>query len=582
LTLALALGLALGPWAGVARGDDLAVRVELTPLTIGVEQAATLTIVVTGGGARRLQPVPDFELDNLRVVAGPYSEERFEFSNGRTSRRATLSWRVEPLEVGPAGVHSLVVAVGGQTFELADLAITVQQDPVDIAEPPISSDPFDRLFEPFLEPRRRSSQPRGEVFLRAVATPEQAWVGQQILYRLDLYTQSDISSINPEKLPDFQGFWVREVPQPKRYEPEMVEVEGKTFARVTLLERALFPLRPGSFELEATRALMAVRVPSTTMRMSLLSHTEEVQRVSNSVRVTVKPLPEPPAGFSGAVGDLEIASTLEPSTVEAGGATTLRVELHGKGLLQGLPDPELPELPGFQVYPPQESSSEDVRQGDVYGSRSWSYVLIPERPGPVEIPQLELPYFDPAQTRYLVARSEPLRLDVVPATRGLAASSGEGRLHPIRNAALPVAGSTAPWLAWLPHVLMASALLGLLTTWATRRTGRFTPEHRRALHGFEDRLDEIERMEHGRHVASALESAWRDFLRDRWEIEAGSPSSRWSRELGARGASTEAGGALEKLAEDIHYLRYAPQLSSTEALQGELVERSRQILRSLH
>jgi hypothetical protein len=129
---------------------------------------------------------------------------------------------------------------------------------------------------------------------------------------------------------------------------------------------------------------------------------------------------------------------------------------------------------------------------------------------------------------------------------------------------------------------MASALLGLLTTWATRRTGRFTPEHRRALHGFEDRLDEIERMEHGRHVASALESAWRDFLRDRWEIEAGSPSSRWSRELGARGASTEAGGALEKLAEDIHYLRYAPQLSSTEALQGEMVERSRQILRSLH
>ena len=566
-----------------ARAEGIQVDASLTPETIGIEQLATLTIEVSGGGVRRLQPVTDFELQNLKIVAGPYSQESFQFANGTTSRSAKISWRVRPLELGKARVHSLVVRVGDQVVELADLGLTIQQEPIEAPAPPRGRDPFDRLFEPFREPRagltRRS---RGEVFLRATATPEEAYVGEQVLYTLFLYTQSDISSINPESLPDFQGFWVREVPQPRRYDPEMVEIDGKTFARVKLLERAIFPLREGDFELEPTRALMAVKVPVTTMRLSLLSQTEEIQRISNAVRLHVKPLPAAPEGFDGAVGDLHLTSTLAPRTIQAGEATTLRVELSGRGLLVGLPDPELPELPGIEIYPPQESSTDEVRSGKVHGVRSWSYVLIPERPGPVEIPALELPYFDPAQSRFLTASSEPIRLDVVPSTKVAPGTSAGARLHPIRNAALPVAGSGLRWMVHVPHVLMASALLGLLATWVTRRSDRFTPDHRQALHVFEDRLDAIREIEHGRHVATGLEAAWRDFLRDRWQIPASTASSGWSRELTGRGASEQASEDLEKLAEDIHYLRYAPQLSSTEALHGELLQRSRQILRSLH
>ena len=129
---------------------------------------------------------------------------------------------------------------------------------------------------------------------------------------------------------------------------------------------------------------------------------------------------------------------------------------------------------------------------------------------------------------------------------------------------------------------MATAVLGLLMTWVTRRSDRFSPEHRPALHAFEDRLATIGDIEHSRHIAAELESAWRDFLRDRWEVPPGSSPNHWSRDLGERGASERTCNEIERLSEDIHYLRYAPQMSSNEALEAELVQRSRQILKSLH
>ena len=89
-------------------------------------------------------------------------------------------------------------------------------------------------------------------------------------------------------------------------------------------------------------------------------------------------------------------------------------------------------------------------------------------------------------------------------------------------------------------------------------------------------------MEQGRHVAAALDAGWRDFLAHRWEVPATASSGQWRTALTERGASERAATELAKLAEDIHYLRYAPQLSSSEALQGELVQRSRRILKSLH
>jgi hypothetical protein len=580
----VALLLSLGA-NSIATGADLEVSARLEPEVIGIEQMATLTIEVQGDGQGRMQADPEFQLENLEVVAGPYSQQSFQFVNGTTSRSATISWRVRALDLGTGRVHSIRVRVGDQVAELADLTVTVQSEPVEQEERERPKDPFEELLEPFRDPRwapSNRSRSRGEVFLKAAVSPVNPYVGQQALYTLYLYTQSDISSINPESLPDFQGFWVREVPQPKRFDPEMVEIDGKTFARVKLLERAIFPLREGDFTLEPTRALMAVKVPVSSMRLSLLSQTEEIQRVSNPVELTVRPLPAAPPNYSGAVGDLTLTAKLEPATVKAGEAATLSLSLEGRGLLQALPDPQLPVLDTVEIYPPQQLSQDEIRSGQVFGEREWHYVLVPDEAGSIEIPSIEVPFFDSEAERYRMAATEALRLTVLPSARVVAGGVGEAQLHPIRSAALPATGTSSPWRRALPHTLVFTALLGFVATWVTRHTGRFTPEHRAALHRLERHLDQTPTHERPRQAAAELEEAWRTFLRDRWDVAPGTPSTQWREELERHGAHHKASEELERMSEDLHYLRYAPQLSSTEALQQELVQRSRQILKSLH
>jgi hypothetical protein len=51
--------------------------------------------------------------------------------------------------------------------------------------------------------------------------------------------------------------------------------------------------------------------------------------------------------------------------------------------------------------------------------------------------------------------------------------------------------------------------------------------------------------------------------------------------LEAREADPAAAAELQRLAEDINYLRYAPQLSETGGLVAEAVDRSRRLLRRL-
>jgi hypothetical protein len=82
-------------------------------------------------------------------------------------------------------------------------------------------------------------------------------------------------------------------------------------------------------------------------------------------------------------------------------------------------------------------------------------------------------------------------------------------------------------------------------------------------------------------LALAVEEGWRAFLHRRWGVSPENPPSRWSGLLAAHGVD---GGTLAEiglLIEDLQYLRSAPQLSSTDTLRSDALERSRRILRRL-
>ncbi len=572
--------------------QELEVTARMAPELIGVDQMSRFAIEVVGSGIGSRRFEPEFELDNLEIEAGPSQSQSFSFVNGVASRSESLSWVVRPMGVGTARVHSIKVRIGDTVYEPADVEIQVQEGAVGRAPPQRGriADPFEDFFPPHIGRLRRGATVRPEVFLRAEIAPRDPWVGQQALYTLYLYTQAHIASINPERLPEFSGFWVRELDLSESPEVEMVDVDGQRFGRVPVLRRAVFPLRPGELELEAAKVQLSVRIPDRTFG-SMFSDVEQIRRDSNPLTLVARPLPPgAPADYSGAVGELQIATELEPEDVAVGEAATFSVTLSGAGHLQGLPAPRLPELDGLRTFPPQQDSDERVVGNQVRGRRTWSFVLVPEAARSFDLPAIEVPYFEPRSGRYEIARAAPAVLDVVPgdapavevaqtAEPGVAAEDpGEPAKPGVGSAAALPTLAAANWIQLLPWLLV-TLLLATLSAILVRRRPR--NDRRSGARVLDAALDAAAAETSGRQAAARIEEGWRRYLETRWAIPPGTASTQWSKQLMGTEVPAEAAEQLVALADDLHYLRYAPQLADTESLTRELILRSQKLSRSL-
>lgn len=556
---------------------------------VGVDEYLQLTVRVES--PPRDFERPELSLENLELQQqSPSQSTSVQFVNGVSSHSLSLTWIVKPQRLGPARVHSASIRLGGETYELDDATVEVVEDPPprgrDARDPfdrrGLGSDPFDSFFSRRPWPRQRREVPPPEIFLRAEVTPKRPRPGEQVLYTLYLFTDVNVRSVTPTSLPDFKGFWARVIPQPEDTRPEMVVHEGREIGRVVLLQRALFPRRSGRLEIEPVAATMAAVMRDPNSRFgSIIPRMGEIERTSNAVEIDVQPLPEPhPNGFQGLVGRFELEASLEPRTLERGEAATLVLRLRGEGHLQGAPAPTLPALEDLRVFPPQETSDSSLRGTRVRGERTWSYVLVPGRPGTVELSAIEVPYFDPRAGEYRVARAEIPPLEVHGSTRPGPTDVGGVELHGIRDTALPAPEpATETFGPWRHAALLTPlALAAILLFWRHRTSGSGTGAARRRLL---ETLRDAAREERPRRAAAVAEDAWRAYLEERWQIAPGAASTRWAEELVARGVAPEVADELVHLADDLHYLRYAPKLSSTENLRDELVERSRRLVRSL-
>jgi hypothetical protein len=605
--LAAALGLAAGLAIGrPAHGADTVVQATLEPAVIGVGEVAVFTIEVRGTGLRSLSFRPDFELENLDIVGGPNQFDDMRFGNGTLTRTFRESWQVRARAAGKARVHSLRVRLDDELIQMRDREITVQEEPtrqadVGARDETEADDPFERLLGGGFFQRRPPPSRQPAVFLRADVQPQHPYVGQQVLYTVSLYTRDDITSMAAREMPTFRGFWVRDVPQPQHLPTDMVVVDGLRYARVAVVQKALFPLRPGRYTIEPAAMDVIARIVESRLFAPPFAHPEQIVVKTPPVALEVQPLPAAPAGFAGAVGQMQLTARVEPTRLRLGEAATLTVTLAGRGNVQGVGEPRVPPPPGLKIFPPQQQGEENVVGTSVQGTRTWSWVIVPERTGRAALRVPEIPYFDPQSAEYKTASAPPVEITILPPVNAAnavdkTADTGDtgdtGILRSIRNAA---AGQdrtaffrprTALWLIVLPlSIVLLFAVARRRQSLAASAGNAVNPTSAAAA---PPALDAAERLllaataeSRPRQAAARIEEAWRGFLAERWEIPAGTPPARWGALLRDRGADPQAAEDLVRLADDLHYLRNAPQLSAVESLSAEALSSSRRLLRRL-
>jgi BatD DUF11 like domain len=575
-------------WLAVAApalaADAPVVKATLEPALIGLGETTLFTIEVRSTNLSSAHFRPDFKLDNLEIVSGPSQWDNVQISNGSFSRSFRMSWRLRPFSTGKAGVRSLQLQLDDELIHMRDREVTVQEDPTgqaDEAPAEPAEDPLDRFFGPLFQ-REPPPARRPAVFLRAEVQPPHPYAGQQALYTVYLYTRDNISSMASREMPTFRGFWVRDVPQPQHLPTDMVTVGNERFGRVVVLQKALFPLRPGHHSIEPTSMDVLAQVVESRWFGPPLSRPEQVALQTTAVPVDVQPLPPAPPGFAGAVGQLALTARLDPARLRLGEAATLTVTLAGRGNVQGVAVPQIAPPAGLEVLPPQQQGEERVVGTAVQGTRTWSWAVVPRRAGEATLRVPEIPFFDPLSGRYKTASAPPLTVTTL--APAVSSTSASLLLRSIRGSGAETERDRLSWPRLLPWLFAVPCGIALALTLARRRRqaavppgGGGTAAYAAALHGLREAAVDLR----PRQAAGCIEEALREFLSRRWGVPPGTPPPRWGEVLRAHGADPDAAEELDRLAGDLHYLRHAPQLSATEALGSEALARSRRLLRRL-
>ncbi len=240
------------------------------------------------------------------------------------------------------------------------------------------------------------SEPAPVVFLRAIPDKTTAVVGEQVTVSFYLYFRENAEMSEPRAAPtaDFLRHPLLEDPRHER--PVYTRVGGHRYAARLVDKLALFPLKAG----ELHTGSMQARITGRRIGARVLRESNDVV-----VRVTEPPLAGRPSGYVlGDVGQFTLKATVQPRQIEQGGSVAVTVQVAGTGNFpQSL---RVPERTGLEWLDPEKRESLEPRGGAIGGFRSFGYVVRVQESGAVDLGKIELPYWDPAQKRYVVESAE--------------------------------------------------------------------------------------------------------------------------------------------------------------------------------
>ncbi len=347
-----------------------------------------VSFVLKNETAQRFIP-PDF--GGLSIRTGPMELRSAGFVGGKAYSQQSWVYELEAERAGTYTIGPAVAQTSRRNFRSEPLTVRVVKSPVRRA------------------PRSHSSAPE-PYFAVAEVVPNKAWLGQQMLYRLQLYTRIGVSEADLLELPDFEGFYAQERQRfdtRVRYE----KVNGQRYAVRTLYEASLFAQRTGHGSVGPARLRLIVEERGR----GLLGGVPAVI-TALAVPIEVRPLPEPrPANFCGSVGRYDWSVSADKQTLSTDDVLTLTIRIRGNGDARRLSPPRLQLPASLECLEPEVHAQEEYETGDEFvHQHTLTYAILPKRPGTYLFTP-ETYFFHPDSGSYQPLRTEkPLELTVVP------------------------------------------------------------------------------------------------------------------------------------------------------------------------
>jgi hypothetical protein len=364
----------------------------------------TLQIIIDGfdqPGQVDLTPLSAYNPKS--AGGGNTSQTSISIINGRTTtnavRRYVMNYTLTAGQAGTIRIPSLSVTVDGKSYKTDPVELNVAQ--------PGTTDQLE---------------------LETTLSQQQCYEGQAVIFTVKFYVFANVGDYQFD-IPAFtnDAFYVEDLDAIKQYRVNRRNKEAilLTFSKV------LIPKRAADYDLGTSSVSADVAVGrgrSQDAFDNFFRNNVQYKRFAISaqpLKLSVLPLPQQdkPEGFYGLVGRYTISAAAVPTKASVGDPITLTIKIGGN-YLKPVQWPELEKIAGLSenFKMPSQKSSPIVENG----IKVFTQTIRPANDKVTEIPSIPLVYFDADKGQYVVAKTEPIKLEVSP-TKILTTADVEGR-----------------------------------------------------------------------------------------------------------------------------------------------------------
>jgi len=367
--------------------------------------------IVVEGSTRNIPEAKMGEFKGVKIAEQPRTSSHFNYINGKVTSRKITIYVLQAREEGDWILPAAEIRVGGKVYRSKPIPVSVQK-PKTIAQTGADTGITSGI------PRNKLS----DIFLWMSLDKTEPFVGEPVKVTYNVYTRLQVSDFGVSDSPDYSGFWVEEIPGTGSPSAREVHLHGIKYLEARVHEIMLYPTVSGDLAIEPLSMIFEVesRKGDSSGRgnrsafPSFFNQRRRERCTSQAGIIYVQALPVSgkPAGFSGAVGEFEIETSLKSKSGKVGEAVEVALLLSGTHGLATLPPPLFPDHPDFKMFEPKADEVTHHPKRPSWKQRRFEYILVPHTSGDFEIPAVTYSIFDPKSKQYRTIKSDPLKVHI--------------------------------------------------------------------------------------------------------------------------------------------------------------------------
>lgn len=337
----------------------------LTIDSLNLQTNASTNLVVSLVNAQKASVTEITGLENFDVLSTGQSTST-QIINGDISNRKDLRYVIIPKQTGTFTLQAKV-EYNGQTYLTNALQVTVSES--------------------------ASGEETENLFIKPVLSDGEMYLGQKAVLTYELYSRYNIENFGFLDNIAIDGFICADIPE-DQLQAGYVYLNGNKYVMYETRQLLLSPMKAGTYT-----------IPSFSFQVNVstgdfFSSSKPVYLKTEPLELTVKPLPSPPADFSGVVGKLNVDAAYSRQQLNYGDSLTLRITASGSCNLDPLTRIFTGDVDGFAVYETQKNMEDGVENNQYHSKKEFEIILVPETTGDLRIPPVFLTFFNPETDAY--------------------------------------------------------------------------------------------------------------------------------------------------------------------------------------